>query len=212
MSGAHSPTTIEGRPDPDTSRWLWLIKWFLMIPHLLALAVLFVGMLISILIALFAITFNGRYPRALFDYNLGVLRWSWRVGFYGYGMLGTDRYPPFTLQPVPDYPATLEIAYPEKLSRGLPWIKWLLLIPHIIILGIIVGSGPIAGGAFTTGLAGLLVLIGAVIYAFTGKRSGGIGELVMGFQRWALRVSAYALLMTDDYPPFRLDQGFQESA
>ena len=87
------------------------------------------------MVAGIAILFTGHYPRALFDFNVGVMRWNWRVGFYVYAALGTDRYPPFSLSPV-DYPATLEVAYPERLSRGLVLVKWLLAVPHLIVIAL----------------------------------------------------------------------------
>ena len=122
----------------NLSRWLWLVKMFLAIPHYVVLAFLWVAFLITTVIAGFAILFTGRYPRSLFDFNVGVLRWNWRVGFYVYAALGTDRYPPFTLVRT-DYPADFEVAYPERLSRGMVLVKWLLAIPHLIIVFLIAG-------------------------------------------------------------------------
>jgi uncharacterized membrane protein len=83
--------------DQDLSRWMPLVKWLLAVPHYIVLAVLVVGAIFAILIAWFAILFTGRYPRALFDYVVGVGRWALRVQAYA-TLLITDRYPPFSLQ------------------------------------------------------------------------------------------------------------------
>jgi len=80
----------------DLSRWLPLVKWFLAIPHYVVLAVLSIGALFAVVAAWFSILFTGRYPRALFDYVVGVMRWSNRVSAYAF-VLATDKYPPFRL-------------------------------------------------------------------------------------------------------------------
>ncbi|MGQ9601912.1 MAG: DUF4389 domain-containing protein [Candidatus Bipolaricaulia bacterium] len=134
---------------------------------------------------------------------MGVLRWTWRVGFYSYQALGTDRYPPFSLKSG-DYPADLEIAYPERLSRGLVLVKWwLLALPQYLIVAFFWGGwGPTHYG----GLVLILALFGAVALLFTGKYPKEIFDFVLGMNRWSYRVLAYASLLTDRYPPFRLGE------
>lgn len=214
------PLSVHATLDPALSRWLWLVKWFLAIPHYVVLAFLWLAFFAVSVVAFFSILFTGRYPRGLFDFNVGVLRWTWRVAYYTYGALATDRYPPFSLGAEPGYPATLDVAYPAHLSRGLVLVKWwLLAIPHYAIVGFFLGGGSYAayeagqrvynsGG----GLISLIALFAGVALLFTGRYPQGLFDFLLGMDRWALRVAAYAGLMTDTYPPFRLDAGGDEPA
>jgi len=232
------PARLYGELDPQLSNWMWLVKWFLIIPHIVVLVFLWIAFAVSTIIAWFAILFTARYPVSLFEFNVGVLRWSWRVAFYAYSALGTDRYPPFTLAPA-DYPAELEVDYPERLSRGLVLVKsWLLAIPHLLIVAAFTGGGwtwraPFRGDVngnllndYTvyrypdgwTGpsagmsLLGLLVLVAAVILLVTGRYRRALFDLIIGINRWSYRVIVYTVLMRDEYPPFRLDQGASDPA
>jgi hypothetical protein len=200
------PVRVDGALDRHLSRWLWLVKWFLAIPHYVVLAFLWLAFAVLSVVAFFAILFTGRYPRAIFDFNVGVLRWTWRVQYYSYGALATDRYPPFSLRDDPAYPARLQVEYPQRLSRGLVLVKWwLLAIPHYLVVGLFVGGTYVAwhGG----GLIDVLVLIAAVVVTVTGSYPEPVFDFLLAMNRWVLRVAAYAALMTDRYPPFRLDMG-----
>jgi hypothetical protein len=209
---ARYPLRLDARPDRVPNRWSWLVKWLLAIPHLVVLVLLWIVFAVVTVVAGVAILCTGRYPRPLFDLNAGILRWTWRVGYYAYSALGTDEYPPFTLAAT-GHPASLEIEYPERLSRPLVLVKWLLAVPHLLIVAVLVGSAgtvglsrwwpvpPLVGG----GLIGLLVLVVAGHLALVGRYPRSLHDLIVGLNRWVFRVLAYTALMTDEYPPFRLD-------
>jgi hypothetical protein len=182
----------------------------------IVLIFLWIAYFILTIVAFFAILFTGRYPRGIFNFNVGVLRWHWRVAYYTYNVLGTDRYPPFSLERR-DYLTNLEVEYPERLSRGLVLVKWwLLAIPHYLVITIFQGGfggwgmyndAPNAQGGwggYSPGLIFLLVLFAAIALLFTGRYPRNIFNLLLGFNRWILRVAAYATLMRDEYPPFWL--------
>jgi hypothetical protein len=199
------PVTVTARLEEPLSRWLWLVKWLLLIPHYVVLAFLWTAFVLLTLVALVAIVVTGGYPRALFDFNVGVLRWTWRVGFYANAAYATDRYPPFTLGHA-DYPADLDIPYPERLSRWKALLKpWLLAIPHYAVLAALLGFWN-TGHFAAPGLLSVLVVIAIVLLLVRGRYPRDVFALVVGINRWALRVAAYAALLRDEYPPFRLDR------
>lgn len=212
------PARLTGYLDSGLSRGMWLVKWFLAIPHLILLVFLWFAFLVATVVAGFAILFTGRYPRALFDFNVGVLRWNWRVAFYAYAAAGTDLYPPFTLART-SYPADFEVDYPERLSRGLVLVKWwLLAIPHLLIVAALAGTtwswraettdlGTTYERSSGLSLLGVLVLVAVVVLLFTGRYQRPLFDLILGINRWIYRVIAYTALMRDEYPPFRLDPG-----
>jgi len=237
MAAQAYPVRVDASLDAP-SRWLWLVKWILVIPHYFVLAFLWPVFVVLSAVALVAILVTGRYPRAIFEFNVGVLRWTWRVQYYAIGAFGTDRYPPFTLAEDPTYPAHLEVEYPQRLSRGLALVKWwLLAIPQYLLIAVFTGGGAWLGwrvghpnpqasfGSFWNdnwglyyvgntgwGLIGLLAVIAAVVLLVTGRYPEQLYDFVLGLNRWVLRVAGYAGLMTDRYPPFRLDMGGHDPA
>ncbi len=118
---------------------LWLVKWLLAIPHFIVLFFLWIAFIVVSVIAFFSILFTGRYPRGLFEFNASVLRWSWRVGFYSCSALGPTsirRSPAMTSATT----ARLEVTSPESLSRGLVLVKWLLALPHYLVVAVFTGG------------------------------------------------------------------------
>ncbi|HZR96249.1 MAG TPA: DUF4389 domain-containing protein [Gaiellaceae bacterium] len=198
------PVSVDGSLDEPLSRWRWLVKWLLALPHIVLLAFLWVGFVLATFGAFWVLLFTGRYPRALFDYNVRVLRWTWRVAFYATSALGTDRYPPFHGRPDAGYPAQFDVAYPEHQRRGLPLVGWWLAgIPQYAVAALL-------GGSIFSGfhdVIGVLVIVAGLVLLVAGRYPRELFELVVGLNRYALRVLAYAAFMTPEYPPFRLNDG-----
>ena len=210
------PVRLDGHLQAPLSRWLWLVKWFLVIPHVIVLAFLWIAVFALTVLAGLTILVTGRYPRAIFDFVVGVIRWTWRVVFYAFSALATDVYPPFSLESDARFPADFSVDYPERLSRGLVLVKWwLLAIPQYIVVAILTGGGFGWRDHFTSswsfvtggGVIGLLTIAAAVVLLVTGEYPATLFDVVMGLNRWCYRVLAYVLLMRDEYPPFRFDGG-----
>lgn len=171
-----------------------IIRVILLIPHLIILYFLQIVAQILYFIATFAILFTGSYPRGMFNFYVGYLRWNANV--YGYFLHLYDAYPPFSMEQQP-YALTLSVDYPERLSRFLnfplfigAFIKTVLSIPHIIIL------------AFLIFAAVVVVFIVLFAVLFTGAFPAGMHSFVVGVYRWLTRVNAYIYGLTDAYPPF----------
>ncbi len=147
------------------------------------------GSAVLFLPPLLMILFRGKYPRWWYDFNLELLRFQNRVGVYV--ALMDDRYPSTDERQgvhlhLPDPDAT-------RLNRGLPLVKWLLAIPHYVVLFFLY-----IGAVFAVIAAWFAIL-------FTGRFPRGIFDYLVGVGRWTNRVTAYAfMLVTDRYPPFRL--------
>jgi hypothetical protein len=192
-AGGDYPVRVDAQRQDEYHRFLPLIKWLLAFPHYLVLFVLIIGVLFAKIYAFFAVIITGRYPEGVFNYVTSVLRWGWNVGAYVY--LLTDRYPPFSLERDPNYPAQFEIDYPsEGVDRWRPLVHWLLVIPYAIVAGIL------------TALAGIVALIGVFVILFTKELPEGMFKLILIPYRWQLRGSAYSLFMVTKYPPFEWDE------
>ena len=187
---ASYPLTYDVEYPGELSRWLIFVKWLLAIPHLIVVYGLGVAASLLTFIAFFAILFTKRYPRELFDFVVNINRWNANV--ISYLFLLRDDYPPFSWDS-DLYPVTYEVAYPEELSRWLIFVKWLLVIPHIIVL-------------FLLYIGAMLAMLAAwFAILFTKRYPESLFRFVVGVLRWQLRASAYMNLMCDEYPPFSME-------
>ena len=179
---------------PEIARWRPFVHWLLAIPHLFVANILqSVGNLLAV-ISFFSILFTKRIPDGIYKFQAMQLRYNWRA--LSYLMFLREGYPEFRFDMQCDDPgdddAVLTVAEQGELNRWLPLVKWLLVIPHVIVLAFL-----IIGQLFA-------VIIAAFAVLFTGSWPEGLRRYVIGVDRWGFRVSGYFRLLYDEYPPFSL--------
>ncbi len=191
------PVDLIGSYDENPNRFLWVIKFILLIPHYIVLWFVSLPMIITIPLSWLAVIILGRNPEFLWSYHAGLLRWSWRVNFYGGWYWGeasnTDQYPPFSFSSREDYPADILIEYPERSSRLTGFFRWVLAIPHWIVV------------ALLDAIRNILIFIALLVLLVTGRYPESLFDIIMGLNRWTYRVAAYSALLVDDYPPFSFE-------
>ena len=181
------PVTFDVEYPAELSRWLIFVKWLLSIPHYIIIYFLQLAQFVVLFIAFFAILFTKKYPQGLFDFVVGVSRWN--ANYYVYILLLRDEYPPFSMD-AGKYPVSFDVEYPIELSRWLIFVKWLLIIPNALVLLVFMIA------AYLVTLAAFFIIL------FTKKYPESLFTFVVGALRWSQRVTAYVMLMRDEYPPF----------
>jgi len=185
------PARFDAEYPERLSHWKVLVKWLFAIPQFIIVYLLQAVAGVLVLIAFFAILFTKKWPRGMFDFMVQIERWTANVFVYGEALM-RDEYPPFSGD-AGQYPVTFEVDYDENLSRWMIFVKWLLVLPHIIVL------------AFLYIAVIVVVFIAFFAILFTGRYPRGMFDFLVGVGRWTMRVNAYAhWLMTDRYPPFSL--------
>lgn len=171
----------------------WL---YIALPHLFVL--LFISLWGAILqfVAFWVILFTGRYPQSMFEFQVGLMKWNVRLSARLYNI--SDGYPAFGIKGTDDL-TNFEVAYPEKVSRGLMLLRlffgiFYVYIPHFFIL------------YFRAIFVGLIVFAAWWVVLFTAKYPKEMHEWVVGQIRWQMRVSLYMMYLTDTYPPFTGDE------
>ena len=180
---------IDG-PQPQ-NRLSVLLRLIFAIPAAIVAAVIGLVAAVVAIIAWFAILITGKYPAGMLSFVVGALRWGTRVG--GYAYLLTDKYPPFSSAEDAEYPIRLSaVEQVEGRNRLTTLFRVIMIIPHYIIISVL-------GYA-----AGVVGIIGWFAALFTGSVPAGLHSFLAGYTRWNARYQAYALLVTDEYPPFSL--------
>jgi hypothetical protein len=192
---ARYPTQLEFHGRPPIARWRPFVQWLLAIPHLFILYVLTVVRAALTVLAFFTVLWTRRIPRPLFDAIAMTFRYEWRA--VSYALFLREEYPPFDFQPTAtdddaDPHTSVTFAFPEQLSRWQPLVKWLLAVPHYVVL---VGLGIAATAVVIAGFLAVLI---------TGMYPQQLRDFLVAVYRYSLRVQSYTGLLTDQYPPFSL--------
>lgn len=195
--GAGYPASLAVDSPEQIARWRPFVQWLLALPHFVVLYALGILSGIVALVSWFVILFTGKLPVGLAGVQVMYLRYSNRVTAYAGFLL--ESYPPFIFgtedQDPGEYPGVRVDFTPqlEDRNRLTTFFRFILAIPHLIAL-------------FFVGIAASVAwFIGAFAVLFTGSWPEGLRRFVVGSMRWTLRVNAYTVLLTDEYPPFSLD-------
>jgi len=190
-----SPITMDLVAPLEVANWRVIGNPIMAIPHFLYLFVLGIVVNVITFLAWFAILFTGKYPESMFDFTAGVMRYQWRVSTFYFFM--REPYPAFgtqgTLADPGGDPATFSITYPQNLSRGLIFIKWLLAIPAFLVLFVYILGVYVA------------MIVAFFTVLFTGKWPETWRAYTIRVMRYAFKVNAYYSLMTDVYPGFAVE-------
>ncbi|MGO9876129.1 MAG: DUF4389 domain-containing protein [Acidimicrobiia bacterium] len=189
------PAQLEFDADLHIRRWRPLVQWVLAIPHLMIARALHWLRSILTLISAFTVLFTEQIPPALFDMIATTYRYEWRS--VSYALFLHEDYPPFDFAPSAgddgmEAHTVLNLSYPEHLNRWKPMYKWVLAIPHYLVMVVL------TVGAFFAVIGGLFGVL------FTGEYPQAARDFIVGVCRYGLRLQAYAGLLTDQYPPFSL--------
>ncbi|HMB19625.1 MAG TPA: DUF4389 domain-containing protein [Spirochaetota bacterium] len=171
----------------------WL---YIYIPHYFVLFFVSIWGAILQFVAFWVILFTGRYPQSMFEYQVGLLKWTVRLSARAYNV--SDGYPSFGINGTDEY-TDLNVPYPEKVDRGLVLLRFFLglfyvIIPHYFILG------------FRGIWVGILAFVAWWVVLFTGRYPEDMHNWVVGQVRWQTRVMLYMQYMTDTYPAFTGDE------